>query len=342
MIKVLVVEDSPTAREMIETILQTSPEIKVIAKVSNGRECINFLNSSQVKPDLITTDIKMPVMDGFELIEHVMAFNPIPILIVTTLQKDANFMKALNLGALDIIEKPRLNEWQQLPKMGIELIEKVKLLSRVKVITHLSGKVKKLQKLNIDVKSENTNNEKIICMASSTGGPNTLLDILKMLPQNFPVPIIIVQHISDNLFITGMLEWFKKSLKKKVELARHGLILEKGVIYIAPANYHLKVDYNRLLLEDSPPLNNQKPSADIFFASAAKAYGNKCIAVILTGSGSDGALGIKEVSAMGGTVIAQDEESSMIFGMPKAAIATNCVDKILNITDIPKELVLLI
>lgn len=340
MIKVLIVDDSPTAREMIATILNTDPEIQIIGKVANGREAINFVESRTLIPDIITTDINMPVMNGFDMIEHVMAYCPVPILIVTILDKDANFMRALNLGALDIIEKPAPNAWQQLPKVGMELIDKVKLLSRVKVITHLAGK--KRQECIKEEKTIPLHTQRIICIASSTGGPNTLLKLLKFLPGTFPAPIFVVQHMSESFFINGMVEWFRTCINLKVEKAEHGKVIVPKTLYIAPSNHHLVLEKNKMLLDDGPAVNNQKPAADLLFQSAADNYGDRTIAIVLTGIGNDGANGVQAVSQAGGSVIAQDEESCVVFGMPKAAIETNCVEKVLNIEGIAKELLRLI
>lgn len=342
MVKVLIVDDSPTAREMISTILYTDPEIEVIGKVSNGREAINFLESQSIKPDIITTDINMPVMNGFDMIEHIMAYNPVPILIVTILDKDSNFMRALNLGALDIIEKPAPHAWQQLPKVGMEMIEKVKLLSRVKVITHLAGKKKDSHRFTKPAEVIPLQSQKIVCIASSTGGPNTLLKLLKLLPGAYPAPIFVVQHMTESFFINGMVEWYRTSLNLNVEKAEDRKKYQPATVYIAPSKTHLLIKEGMMFLDDSPPVNGQKPSADILFQSAAKAFGTRAVAIVLTGVGNDGAEGIKAVSNAGGFVMAQDEASCVVFGMPKAAIETHCVEKVLNIEGIANELVRLI
>ena len=338
MIKVLLVDDSPTALEMISTLLKTDPEIEILGKVSNGREAINFLESHSIKPDIITADINMPVMNGFDMIEHIMAYNPVPILIVTVLNKDENFMRALNLGALDIIEKPAPSAWEQLPKVGMELIEKVKLLSRVKVITHLSGKKREMIKAGFFKKELPSESQKVVCIGTSTGGPNTLLKLFKLLPGTFPAPIFVVQHMSESFFVNGMVEWFRTCLNLKVERAEDNQFFKPSTIYISPSHYHLTIRDGKTFLDDSPPVNNQKPSADILFESAAAHYGSKTIAVVLTGIGNDGSRGVMAVSKAGGKVFAQDESSSVVFGMPKSAIATNCVEKILSIEDIAQEL----
>lgn len=337
MIKVLVVEDSPTAREMIATILNSSDEIEVIGKVTNGREAINFLEEGNNTPDIITTDINMPIMNGFDMIEYIMAYFPLPILIVTVLEKDANFMRCLNLGALDIIQKPAANAWQELPQVGRELIEKVILLSKVQVVTHLSGK-KNFPKEK-KVKKCPDYSGKVVCLTSSTGGPNTLLELLKNLPGNFPAPVLVVQHMTESFFVNGMVEWFRSSLNLNVCKAENNMRLSPGTVYISPIGSHMLLQGNRIILSDAPPVNNQKPSADLLFESAAKSFGSEVIAIVLTGVGNDGARGIEFISKSGGKVFAQKESSCIVFGMPKAAIATNCVEKVLDVKDMPVELI---
>ena len=338
MVKVLVVDDSPLAREMLKTILNTDSDIQVIGQASNGREAIEFLKNNAEKPDIITCDVQMPIMNGFETIEHIMAYNPTPILIVTVLNKDENFMKALKLGALDIIQKPAANSWEDIPRIGMELIEKVKLLSRVNVVIHLDGKKKdrekdKLGKADLPAKSA-ASEEKVIGIASSTGGPTTLLRLFKTLPASFPAPILVVQHMSEGFFIKGLIEWFKNSLHIPITQAVNGDILKNGIIYISPIDVHLKIIGRTIILDDSPAVKNQKPSADVLFKSIAEHHKENAIGVVLTGIGDDGSDGVKCIKAAGGYTVAQDEETSTVFGMPKAAIDTGCIDKVLSLEDI--------
>ncbi|MBN1522147.1 MAG: chemotaxis-specific protein-glutamate methyltransferase CheB [Candidatus Aureabacteria bacterium] len=338
MVKVLVVDDSPLAREMITTILNTDSEINVIGQASNGREAIEFLKNNPEKPDIITCDIQMPIMNGFEAIEHIMAYNPTPILIVTVLNKDENFMKALKLGALDIIQKPAPDSWIEIPKIGMELIEKVKLLSRVNVVIHLDGKQKARQKGKMkgleEIEKRVQAEDKVVGIASSTGGPTTLLRLFKTFEQDFPAPVLVVQHMSEGFFIKGLIDWFKNSIKMPIKQAEDGETIENGCIYISPINVHLKLKGRTIVLDDSPPIRNQKPSADLLFETMAEYHKENCIAIVLTGIGEDGAGGIKRVKELGGLTIAQDQETSTVFGMPKAAIDTGCVDKILPLEEI--------
>jgi len=343
MIEVLIVEDSSTVRKIMSSILQSDPEITIVGEVSNGREAISFLERAKRRPDLITADIHMPVMNGFDMIEYIMAYFPIPILVVTNLGKDTNYMRALSLGALDVIEKPALDEWNNFPKIGLEIIEKIKLLSRVKVVTHLSGKkrnvesLKKLKKLDLPAVSE-----KVVVIASSTGGPNTLLRLLKLLPGNFPAPIFIVQHMSENCFIEGMADWFRISINMNVETIRYGDVFASQTVYFAPAGKHLIISKTQMLSDNSKAVKNIKPAADYLFKSAVKHFKSNVIGVILTGIGDDGTEGAVEIFNAGGVVLAQDEASSIVYGMPKAVAERNVVSKVADMEGIAQELLRLV
>ena len=342
MIKVLVVEDSNTVRKIISSILQSDPEISIIGGVANGKEAIEFLEKTKTQPDLITADINMPVMNGFDMIEYIMAYFPIPVLVVTSLNKDTSYMRALSVGALDVVEKPEIDEWLKLPKIGLELIEKIKLLARVKVVTHLKGKkvaktLKTLKELTLPEKSK-----KIVVIASSTGGPKTLLKFLKFLPGTFPAPIFIVQHMSENIFIQGMVDWFKTAINMKVECASDGEIFKSHTVYFAPAGKHLIVSKTKMHLDDSASVKNLKPLADILFKSAAKYFKEDAIGIVLTGAGDDGKEGSIEINKAGGSVLAQDEKTSVVFGMPKAAIDAGVVYKVGNTQEIALELLELV
>jgi len=339
MVKVLIVDNSPTARKMIQTLLETDPEIEVLKALPSAGETIEYLEKKFPKPDILISDINMPGMNGFDLIKHVMAYNPLPILIMTVLNKDANFMRALKLGALDIIEKPAPSAWQELPKVGIELVEKVKTLSKVKVITHLAGRQHKKNVKPPEDAIVPEKSDKVVCIASSTGGPNTLHKLLKNLPKGFPAPIFIVQHMSEGFFTTGLVEWFRESLPNPVEEAEHKKIICPGTIYICPAGRHLLLTEKSMVLYDSPLRKNLRPSADYLFESAAECFGKNTVALILTGIGDDGSDGCRAIYEKGGRVLAQSEDSCIVFGMPGAAIKTGCVHKIIHIDHMARELI---
>lgn len=349
-IRVLVVDDSPTAREIITKILETNSKIKVIGEAKNGQEAITL--NKTLKPDIITMDVEMPVMDGITATEEIMAFNPTPILIVThLLPKRMNLaFEAMSAGALDTILKPCLSDLENLRHADFnnpakQLIDKVELLSGIKVVTHLSGRIKKLKKeffpvidTTVTVPAVNQLNYKLIAIGSSTGGPRTLQSILSQLPKDFPIPIAIVQHISND-FTQGFVDWLDSICKIEVSMANQGSRLSPGRVLVAPPYFHMKINRSLIIeLEDSLPVLNQKPAVNVFFSSVAKFCGDRAIGVILTGMGDDGALGLKEMRDAGAYTIAQNEESCVIFGMPKVAIEMGGVEKILHLDKIPEML----
>ena len=320
-IKVLVVDDSSTARDAIQAILSSDEDIKVLATAADGVEAIDLV--PKLRPDLITLDINMPRMNGIEAIQHIMAYNPTPILVVTSNQDAGIAFESLSKGALEVVGRPSLSDDGECE----EFIEKVKLLAKIKVITHVSGKRKK---------SEGERGE-IVAIGSSTGGPQALSKILSSFPSNLSAAVLIVQHISEG-FTDGLVKWLKNLSGIEVKEACKDDIISPGLAYVAPTGHHMEVaNGGKISLTDGPLIEGQRPSADVLLSSVGKKYGSRCIGVILTGMGSDGARGIKAIKDCGGATIAQDEESSVVFGMPKAAIELGAVDKVLSLDSIAGE-----
>ncbi|MEW6608026.1 MAG: chemotaxis response regulator protein-glutamate methylesterase [bacterium] len=339
-IKVLVVDDSAIIRDAIITALESEEEIKVIATATNGKEAITLI--PELKPDIVTMDIVMPIMDGLQATEHIMAYHPTPIVVITSLlPKDMEIaFKALNSGALDVMERPNISELlNPASKKRKQLIDKVKILANVKVITHLGGRLVKKEKESLE--STPTPAEakfKIIGIASSTGGPKTVRKILSKLPVDFPIPIVIVQHISDG-FTKGLVDWWNNECAIEIREGKEGERLNKGTVYIAPSFVHMTVTKNeRIKLEDTPPVGGHKPAGNVLLTSVAQAYQDSAMGIILTGMGDDGAIGIKAIKDAGGFTIAQDEKTCAIFGMPKVAIEMGGVDKVLPLDEIPDEI----
>jgi two-component system chemotaxis response regulator CheB len=330
-IRILIVDDSALARELIGSILSMDKEIQIVGEATNGREASEM--TRQLEPDIVIMDIEMPVMNGIEAIERIMATNAVPILVVTA-QSDAHTAyTAISRGALDLVPKPDVNL-----DCSQEFIRKVKLLSTIKVITHIKGKrdlktsQKPLRPMVLDKDSG-----KIVAIASSTGGPHALLTIFSTLPEEFPCSIVIAQHIPDG-FAAGLADWFSKSLKLHLKVAEQGESLHAGIIYISPSESHMEVNSaKRISLVERAREDIYRPSCDILLSSVARVYGNKSIGIILTGMGHDGTTGMKNIHKAGGLTIAQDEETSVIFGMNKVAIENGCISKILAIDKIGIE-----
>ncbi len=337
LIKVLIVDDSLLSRELLANLLRRDPAIQVVGMATNGVEAVNM--TRDLKPDLITMDIFMPEMNGFQAIEHIMAYNPTPILVITSsVVKDGIDItfKALELGALDLIEKPAHAYGPEMTQKGKDLVEKVKLLSRIKVIRHIRGKRRKLA----PKPSERLPGEQrsILAVASSTGGPKALHQIFSELPRDFPAGIVVVQHMSEG-FVKGMTEWINMESKISVREAKDGERVVPGTALVAPGGRHMTVGQHRFIrLIDDPPLQGHRPSGTVLLESVAQNFGPQAVGLILTGMGSDGARGMKAIKENGGYTIAQDEKTSVVYGMPKAAVDMGAIDEVLPLERIPDEL----
>ena len=340
MIRVLVTDDSPTVCQILRQCLETDEDIQVVGTAENGKDALK--KTQELRPDLITMDIDMPVLNGFEATEQIMAYAPTPILVVTGSDLPLAHLsfKALEVGALDVLPKPHAAEMKTGTTFMRTLIQQVKMLSKVPVIAHMAGREPHPHLPPISVRIESPT--KIIAIASSTGGPKVLTELLGALPEGFPAAILLVQHIADG-FSDGLIHWLSKHCEMRVALATPGEVIEPGAIYLGPNGRHLMVHRNGLLgLQDSPPVKGFRPSANVLFESVARVYGSKAIGVVLTGMGADGADGIRAIREAGGQTFAQDQETSLVFGMPKAAIETDSVDHVLPAEKIPEELVRLV
>ncbi len=449
-IRVLIVEDSPVASEVLTQILHREGEIEVIGVARNGVEALEQV--PRLKPDLITMDVWMPQMDGFATVEQVMAYHPTPILVITTslARQDVDIsLRMLAAGALDVIEKPARLDEVQWERAGRALVQRVKLLARVRVVTHLKGRyiggfggatpaptprpapkgggelttrngtaptnpspegrgelttrngvapslplIPPLhQTPNVPPRSaaapegrgpaapaippathdawgrldpgatrmagrRRGNTEplpplpphpppgseppyEVVAIASSTGGPQALLKILQGLPREFQTPILIVQHIAEG-FTQGLADWLTREGGRPVRLAVEGERPAPGVVLLAPDGRHLLLnsDGHIALADDAP--RDIRPSADRMLRSLAITLGDRAVAVILTGMGRDGADGMRAMRLAGAYTIAQDEASSIIFGMPRAAILLGVVDEVLPLDRIAARLVSLV
>lgn len=344
MIKVLIVEDSALVRQVLTSVLGADPEIKVIGTAVSGSEGVKL--ALELKPDIITMDIVMPDMDGVEATKQIMAYQPTPILLLTSSypRKIDMVFKAISYGALDVAEK--INFEQGIGEEGLKeiLITKIKLLSRVKVIRHPLARLeraassfqpKRIAESQV-IKGEPL--KKILAIAASTGGPQAIASILSHLPKIFPWGILVVQHIARG-FDQGLVDWLASCCAISVKLAENNEEIKAGTAYIAPNDFQMKLKQQGVIsIINEAPCGNFKPSADVLFKSVAEVYHYNSIAVILTGMGKDGASGIKAVKDAGGKTIAQDEKTSIVFGMPKEAIDAGGIDMVLAIDKISGEI----
>jgi two-component system chemotaxis response regulator CheB len=324
MIRVLVAEDSDTTRALMIQILRCDRLIDVIGEARDGLEAIDM--ARRLKPDLVTMDLQMPKADGFIAIEQIMMSCPVPILVVSSMDnlfEAKRAARALSCGALTVLPKPTGAAFNRNAR---ELIAAVKAMAGVKVVRRRLRPRPALALPPLSVRSERP---RVLAIAASTGGPAALSMLLPALSPDFPIPILVVQHITAG-FIGGLVGWLAAMLSLTVKLAEHGETLSGGTIYFAPDDYHLAISVNlSAILSSAAPIRGFRPSANLLFETAANACGPAALAVILTGMGNDGLDGLQAVKRRGGCVIAQDEETSVVFGMPGAAIGAGLVNAVL-------------
>ncbi len=338
MIRVLIVEDSPTVGMYMEWLFNREAEMEVIGRVTNGREAIDFVNRD--KPDVITMDIEMPVMNGLEATRVIMSTNPVPIVIVTAsrnAQETKMTMDALAAGALTLIEKPKGMIATSGNQSITEMVTIVRLMAGVKVVTRM---IMPVIKESVRVEAEICKGDfitphgiSIIAIGVSTGGPPVLKEIFSQLGRDFPVPIIVVQHIAAG-FIKGMVDWLAGILSIRVKTGCDGERLQGGTIYFAPDGQHLIIDKAGIIRLKEKLNDNICPSVARLFGSVLTSFGRQTLAIMLTGMGDDGAREMKLLHDAGATTIAQHQESALIFGMPGEAVKMKGVTCLLRTNEI--------
>lgn len=329
-IRVLVADDSELFRELLSTVIADEPGFEVVAVAADGNAAAVL--ALKLRPDVITMDLNMPDADGFSGIARIMADSPTPILVLTANRTETVGFRALSLGALDIIEKPQAST--DLEEYGRVLRARLRLLAGVKVIRHLRG----LRERRNEPRRAAGIRADLVVVGASLGGPRALAAMLRALPQDFPAPIAIVQHIADG-FTGGLASWLATESRLDVREARDGDRLRPGGVVLAPSGRHMLVGEGTVRLSDAPALDTFKPSVTPLFLSAAKVYGSRVCGVLLTGMGRDGAEGLRAIRDAGGSTLAQDEATSAVFGMPRAAIELGAVDRVLPLDEIPRALV---
>ena len=331
MIKVLVVEDSPVDRELLTHILNSDPGIRVIGTAGNGEEAIEA--AVRHRPDIIMMDVHMPKMDGFEATRIIMETNPLPIVIVTgslNMIEMENSFQAIEAGALCVINKPVGMGHPDHETHAKELIKTVKLMSEVKVVRRWGRRPGKQPGAYIGAPAEITSMDiRVVAIGASTGGPPVIQQILSGLPKEFPAPVLIVQHMAAGFF-QGFAEWLSQTSSLPVHLAMNGSHILPGNVYIAPENIQMMVGMDwRLSYTDDGPENGLRPSVSYLFRSVANTFGKNAVGILLTGMGKDGAEELKLMREKGAITIAQDEESSVIFGMPGEAVKLDAAKYVL-------------
>ena len=339
-IRVLIADDSSLARGLLRDFLESDESIEVIGEACNGRQAVDM--ARELKPDLITMDLEMPVMTGLQAIEEIMCSKAVPILVVSSVAEAQNALAAVGCGALEVVKKPDYS-----PAEASDFVARVRMLAGVSVITRLRPRSVAAQPIIAPTppvttaptrQTVNNGYRNVFALACSTGGPQALAQILPALPADFPCPVLIAQHISDG-FAQGMVDWLSSLCRLPVRLAAEGDFLQAGVIYISPSEQHVRLtSAHRVALVERTPLDVFHPSCDVMLHSVADLFGCHAVGIILTGMSSDGAKGIAKIRVKGGMTLAQDEASSVIYGMNRVAIEAGNVQKILPIEAIAQAM----
>ncbi|MFN3567914.1 MAG: chemotaxis response regulator protein-glutamate methylesterase [Caldimicrobium sp.] len=335
-IRVLIVDDSAIMRKLLNDILKKDPQIEIVGQANNGKEALE--KARLLKPDVITLDIEMPEMDGLTALKLLKAEkNPAKVIMFSSLTQEGAkaTIEALSLGAYDFVPKPSTKSFiESVKKIEEELIPKIKSIMPEKGVLAKPEKSLIMPKLKAGL-------FRVLGIGVSTGGPQTLLEIFRNMPNSFPYPIFIVQHMPP-LFTKQLAERLNKESPLTVKEAENGEVIKEGVAYVAPGDYHMEVVLEertkKIYLHQGPPRSNCRPSVDVLFESLAKVYNGSCLVMVLTGMGKDGLEGAKKIKERGGAVIAQDAQSSVVFGMPRAVIEAGLADEVLPLSDIPRRL----
>ena len=339
-IKVFIVEDSVLMHRVISDIFSSDPDFEVIGGAYKGKEALEKI--PKLKPDIVTLDVNLPDLYGLTVLKEIMSKFPMRVVMLSAYtQKGAEItMKALEIGALDFVPKPSGEISLDLYNFKKEIISKMKIVANIDLNDYLSSF------RGISTAEEAARVKKAVVIAASTGGPKAVIEVMHKIPSNIDASVLIVQHMPKGFTRTfaERISWYSSVKTKEAE---DGDIMLKGVCYVAPAGFHMVAedissDTNkkfRIRLDETPLVNYVRPSADVTMKSVADLFGNNVIAVVLTGMGKDGLDGARYIKEKGGFVIAQNEASSVIYGMPKAVVDAGLADKVLDLHDIPKEII---
>lgn len=353
-INVLIVDDSQISRELLNFIIETDPDLKVMACVNSGEEAIAYIENNKTRPDVITMDINMPGLDGYETTRRIMAKYPIPIVVVSASGQESEVdrsFKSLEAGALAILDKPFGIGSEKYPAQAKGIKDTIKMVADIRLVTrkislvytngfqNASNHIEMVSDLmpipsGLDVD--------VVAIGASLGGPQAIFQLLSQIPESFSVPILIVQHITSG-FTKGFVDWLRPHIKLDISIPKHGDKIRKKHIYVAPDNFHLTVGKGGVIqLEKKDEDEEFCPSIARLFRSVANVYDRKAIGVVLTGMGRDGAEDLLLMKERGAFTIAQDENSCVMFGIPKEAIRLKAVERVLPLEEIAPALELIV
>lgn len=337
MLKVLIVDDSPTESALLRSIFEVESDMHVVGSAINGEEALKMIPN--LKPDIITMDILMPVMNGLEATRLIMSQYPTPIVIISSAFHDESVsaFEALEAGALAVLDKPLNSDEKSFEKERLRIVDTVRSMAEIHVIKRrflTTNNTKKKSSQKTEIPDNRQVVYEIIAIGSSVGGPQALKKILSALPKDFPLPIVIVQHMTRG-FINGFANWLNNNTDLVIKNAEDHEVLKAGTVYFAPDVYHLEVirDQGRLMtkLVSAPPVSGFRPSATVLLQSVANVCGRNAIGIILTGMGSDGAQGLLELKKVKGHTLIQDPQSAVVFGMAGVAESIGAVDKVIEL-----------
>ncbi|HML31511.1 protein-glutamate methylesterase/protein-glutamine glutaminase [Sporomusa sphaeroides] len=343
MIKVLVVDDSVFMRKLLTDLFAGETDFTVVDTARNGKDAIDKVK--RFRPDLITMDVEMPVMDGIKALELIMKEAPTPVVMISSLTQAGAVatLRALEIGAVDFVAKTA-GPISNITAIRTEILTKCRAAVRANVLQLAKGratagalpampKMHSQPGLALD--------ERIVAIGTSTGGPRALQEIITKIPGNIPCGIVIVQHMPPG-FTKSLAERLDSLSSVTVKEAEHNDVIRPGYVFIAPGDYHMLIEREGgktvIKLNQNPPIGGHRPAVDPLMESVARTYGSKAIGVILTGMGRDGAKGIEAIKRQNGYTIAEDQSTAVVYGMPKAAIELGVVDKIVPITGVTAEI----
>jgi two-component system chemotaxis response regulator CheB len=342
-IKVLVVDDSVFMRKLLSDLFAGEADFSVIDTARNGKDAIDKVN--RLKPDLITLDVEMPVVDGLKALELIMAECPTPVVMISSLTQAGatTTLRALELGAVDFVAKTA-GPISNISEIRTEILTKCRAAARANV----SQLIKKQAASSVQIHkqvyplSNGLNAERIIAIGTSTGGPRALQEVITKIPGSISCGIVIVQHMPP-AFTKSLADRLNSLSSVTVKEAEQNDVIRPGLVLIAPGDYHMLLEREGgkvvVKLNQNPPIGGHRPAVDPMMESVARIYGSKAIGVILTGMGHDGANGMQAIKHQNGQTIAEDQSTSVVFGMPKSAIELGVVDKVAPITGIASEIV---
>jgi two-component system chemotaxis response regulator CheB len=343
-IKVLVVDDSALVRKIITDILESDPQIEVVGTANNGKTAI--FKTKVLDPDVITMDIEMPIMNGLDALKHIVQTNPKPVIMMSVLTQDGAepTFRALEYGAVDFIPKPSSILSLSVDEIGSLLIGKVKSVykSKIRLLRKDTPSAEAEMPSVKPVELKHTATSRVVAIGTSTGGPSALLNVFRGLPEGFPAPVLVVQHMPEG-FTKAFAERINGNCALNVKEAEDGDEILPGCGYIAPGHSHIMVERKNtrdvIRVVKGEKVSGHRPSIDVLFDSVAEAYQKESIGVIMTGMGRDGATGILHIKKSGGATIAQNEETSVVYGMNRVAVEMGAIDVIVPLNDIPKKII---